>query len=155
MKVLLGILGISLVLSIFSAQAADLWLSPEGSPFGTGRIAILGSFAGLEYHQNPGIAWGMRLPGGIQELAIGLALIAVAFLAYRALQDQPKHPLLQASGYGLILGGGIANIVDRALDGTVTDFFQIGSFPIFNVADSFVTIGVGILLLETLRLRRG
>ena len=131
---------IALVLSILSAQVADLWLSD--------RISLIGSFAGLEYYLNPGIAWGIRLPSGLQEVLIGCALLAVAYLAKSA-----KDPRSQVA-YGVIIGGGAANIVDRLIDGYVTDFFQIGSFPIFNVADSFVTIGVAILFIEVLFKRK-
>ena len=125
---------ISGILSIAAATAADIYLSA--------RVPILGSFAGLQYSLNPGIAWGIRLPAGIQELAIFLALVAVGYMAKSA------KSTLSLTAFGLIIGGGMGNIVDRLRDGVVTDFFQIGSFPIFNVADSFVTIGVGLLLVE-------
>ncbi len=48
----------------------------------------------------------------------------------------------------MIVGGALGNVIDRIRDGAVTDFFQVGGFPIFNVADSFITVGVGVLLLE-------
>ena len=54
----------------------------------------------------------------------------------------------------MILGGGSANIADRIRDGFVTDFIQIGSFPVFNIADCFVTIGVVVLLLELIPHRK-
>ncbi|MDP7477576.1 MAG: signal peptidase II [Candidatus Peribacteraceae bacterium] len=125
---------ITLICSVFAAMAADIYLSA--------RIPIIGAFAGLQYSLNPGIAWGIRLPSGAQEVAILLALIAVGYMAKSA-----KSSISQAA-FGLIIGGGLANIVDRIRDGVVTDFFQIGSFPIFNVADSCVSIGVGLLLVE-------
>ncbi len=130
---------------VLSAMIADLWL--------TERISIIGSFIGLQYSLNPGIAWGIRLPPGIQEILIGIALIMVGWYAFHALHERPSYQLpatsyqLSAISYGLILGGGFANIIDRLRDGVVTDYFQIGSFPIFNVADACVTIGVLLLLL--------
>lgn len=135
---ILSISGIlSGILGIASATAADTWLS--------GRVSLFGDFAGLQYSLNPGIAWGIRLPTGIQEIMIILALLAVLYMARKV-----EEPLNKAS-FGMILGGGTANIIDRLLDGYVTDYFQVGTFPIFNVADSFVTVGVAILLFDALR----
>lgn len=130
----------SAIFSILTAIAADIWLSE--------RFALLGGFAGLQYSLNPGIAWGIRLPAGVQEVLIGLALLAVAYMAYQSSKEQESSRTQIA--YGMILGGGVANIVDRLQDGFVTDFFQIGTFPIFNTADSFVSIGVALLFWEAL-----
>lgn len=110
-----------------------------------GRVSLLGSSAGLERSLNAGIAFGIRFPGLLQEALTGAAFVLVLFLAWRS----RENPWQQA-GYGLILGGALANIVDRIPDGVVTDFFQVGSFPVFNVADSCITIGVVLLLIEAL-----
>jgi lipoprotein signal peptidase len=63
-----------------------------------------------------------------------------------------KGSAAQRVGFGLIIGGALGNVADRLLDGHVTDFFQVGAFPIFNVADSCITVGVVILLAESLGL---
>ena len=143
---------VSVMLGVLAARLASASLSR--------RIPVLGDFAGLELSFNPGIAWGMRLPSGIQEAAIGVALIVVIVLAYRENGRMAKwpngqptiqpssHSTITTAAYGLIVGGGIANIIDRFGDGVVTDYFQVGTFPVFNVADSCVTIGVALLLLE-------
>jgi signal peptidase II len=55
---------------------------------------------------------------------------------------------MSQAGFGLILGGALANVVDRFPDGLVTDMIQVGAFPVFNVADSCITVGLGLLLLE-------
>lgn len=142
----------TLLLSIAAAQLADALL--------THRIPILGSFAGLQYGLNPGIAWGIQLPAGIQEVLIFLALVCVAYLAWKEAAGKKQEARsrqtyrLPLTAYSFILGGGLANIFDRMLDGYVTDYIQIGSFPVFNVADSFVTIGVGLLLLEAFLSKR-
>ncbi|MDD4287069.1 MAG: signal peptidase II [Candidatus Peribacteraceae bacterium] len=119
------------------------------------RIPIIGSFAGLQYSLNPGVAFGIRFPPFIQELLIGAALLAVLWLAIRSTRSLlPPSYQLRATSYELILGGGIANIIDRLPDGVVTDYFQIGTFPVFNVADSCISIGVLMLLMEMLVWRR-
>lgn len=134
-KHLLSCIGISTILSVLAAKAADLWLAE--------RLAIIGQFTGLKYALNPGITWGIQLPAVAQEILILVALGAVWHLARSA------KNLLSQVAFGMIIGGGLANVIDRFQDGYVTDYVQIGSFPIFNVADSFVTVGVCLLLLET------
>jgi len=142
---LLGIItGISLLLSVASALLVDRFLIE--------RIAVLGSFAGFQLSHNPGIAFGLRLPPVAQEILIGIALILVAIIAVRHARQMAnrKWPMANIS-FGLILGGGIANIIDRIPDGLVTDFIQIGTFPTFNVADSCITVGAALLLWESWR----
>lgn len=123
------------LLSFAAKLAADAWLHA--------RVAVLGTFAGLLPSRNPGIAFGLRLPAGVQMLLILCALALVAIAAARSHGGK-----MQRIGFGLILGGALANVVDRLRDGFVTDFFQVGAFPIFNVADSCITVGVCVLLLE-------
>jgi signal peptidase II len=110
------------------------------------RIAIVGSLVGLEPSFNPGIAFGILFPAPLQHLLVGAALLLVFFFAWRTARTR-----LAMVAFGLILGGALENIVDRLGDGVVTDFFQVGTFPIFNVADSCITIGVLLLLIDTLR----
>lgn len=128
---------VAFLLSFTAKLTADAFLH--------NRIAILGSFAGLLPTRNPGIAFGIRLPSGFQEVFIVLALGLVVFAAVRS-----ERSRIGDWGYGLIVGGALANVVDRVRDGFVTDFFQIGSFAIFNVADSCISIGVVLLLAQSL-----
>lgn len=113
------------------------------------RVPVWGEFAGLQYSRNPGIAFGLRLPDGLQEAFIVAALLFVCVLAWKS-----AHTAMSRTGYGLIVGGALGNVIDRTRDGFVTDFFQIGGFPIFNVADSFITVGVLFLLADSFTLRR-
>lgn len=125
---------------MLSAVLADMFL--------VRRITLMGSFAGLQYLQNPGVAFGVTFAPALQIIVIITALFAVLWMA-RGTREKGEQ-----IAYGLILGGGIANIIDRLRDGLVTDFFQVGSFPVFNVADSCITVGVVMLLLEMLVWRR-
>jgi len=118
--------------------------------FLTTRIPIIGDFTGLSPVANSGIAFGITFTSPLLTILVGAALLLVCVLAWKSRRER-----IPALSFGLILGGGLANIVDRIGDGLVTDFFQIGSFPVFNVADSCITIGVGILLSwELLRKHR-
>jgi len=77
-------------------------------------------------------------------LLISLAVLACALLAQRG---------LPTAGFGLLVGGGVANVVDRlmATPHQVTDFIAVGSFPVFNVADASITVGFVVLLIAALR----
>ena len=125
---------ISCLVSILSAYAVDMWL-PE-------RITIIGSFFGLQRSMNEGIAFGLHL-GPYQDGIILLAVLIIIIIAFRS-----AVRITERIGFGLILGGGIANILDRLIDGTVTDMIQVGTFPIFNVADICINIGVALILVE-------
>ena len=121
------------------------------------RIAIIGSLEGLQRTENAGIAFGMQLLPGLQELLILCALTVVIILAWKAARASVRHrerTRVLMIGYGCIVGGALCNIVDRSLDRYVTDFIQVGTFPVFNVADSFITIGVLFLLAESLAMNR-
>lgn len=126
---------ISLACSLITAYLAEVYIAE--------RIAVLGSFAGLQLSHNPGVAFGIQLPPVWQEIVIITALLLVCFMAWKS-----STMKLGSIGYGLIVGGALGNVIDRLPDGVVTDFFQVGTFPIFNVADSCITVGVVFLLAE-------
>ena len=92
--------------------------------------------------RNSGIAFGFLADGGAL-LVVGTALALLALLVFfvthsgRALVWVPT---------GLLLGGAIGNLIDRARDGSVTDFVKFPHFPAFNVADMAITFGVLALL---------
>ncbi len=109
-----------------------------------GRINFVPGFFGLQLSHNPGVAFGLRIPDPWQTRIIVVALILVAIAAY--FHQESKN---RAVAFGLILGGAVANLVDRYLDGTVTDFISVGTFPTFNIADSAICIGVAFLIIES------
>lgn len=109
-------------------------------------VPLLGDFIQLTLIYNPDIAFGIVLPFPLKEILIAGALIAVLVVAFRR-----NHNKLSSAGFGLIIGGAVANLIDRIPDGIVTDFIAIGTFPVFNLADACITVGAGILLMENIR----
>lgn len=100
----------------------------------------------LRLVRNPGIAFGLGtgLPSWLLVLATSLvALLLVGSVVRGALEPH--------IGAGLVLGGAIANIIDRALDGSVVDVIDLGWWPTFNLADVFIVCGVGFILLRSTR----
>ena len=100
------------------------------------------SAVGLHLSENPGIAFGLRLPPFLQSLLIVAGLIIVATLGWR------NSSIRVRLACGMVLGGGLANLLDRLRDGLVTDYIKVGSFPVFNIADSWITVGVLLLILD-------
>jgi signal peptidase II len=98
----------------------------------------------LVHTRNTGVAFG-ALAGGGAIVTIVIALALVALLAYFA--THVRRPLVWLPT-GMLLGGAIGNVIDRARSGAVTDFVQLPlGFPPFNVADMSITFGVLVLLL--------
>ncbi len=117
-------------------------------------IPLLPGFFDLTLVLNPGAAFGILagLPEGIRHplfvaIAIGAAVLIVLY-RHRHLQ----HHALASTALGLILGGAVGNLVDRLRYGMVVDFldFHAGPYhwPAFNVADSAISVGVGLMLLD-------
>lgn len=133
-------LWVTVVIS-FSMSFAAKFLADS---FLVSRIPILGSFASFQYATNAGVAFSITFPGPLQNIFIGVALLCILWAATKV------KTVMSKIAFGMIIGGALGNVADRVMDGVVTDFFQVGSFPIFNVADSFITIGVLALLCEGL-----
>jgi signal peptidase II len=106
---------------------------------------------------NQGVSFGL-LQVGQDVVRWGLVAFSLGVAALLALWARTTARLLPAAGLGLIIGGAIGNAIDRARFGAVVDFIdvqRIGFFPwIFNVADSGITVGVILLLLDSLRRER-
>lgn len=111
-------------------------------------ISVIGNFFCLTHVQNSGIAFGINFKGGPILFTI-FAIIAVIGIAIYIWKVRGEHMLKNIS-LALILGGAIGNLLDRFLFGKVTDFlhFSIGRYqwPVFNVADSAVTVGMILFL---------
>ena len=93
--------------------------------------------------RNTGVAFGV-LSGGGGLVYVLTAITLLALVAY--LLARPERPLLWLPT-GLLVGGAIGNLIDRAADGSVIDFIKLPHWPAFNVADMAITFGVIILVL--------
>jgi len=100
------------------------------------------------YVQNHAGAFGLfgTQPWVLVGMAIGV--LAVFWFAFR---EQAAQSLLVRLAFGAIAGGAVGNIVDRFHYGFVVDFIDLHWWPVFNVADSCITIGVLLLLLASLQ----
>jgi len=114
---------------------------------------VLQGFFDLTYVQNRGGAFGIMQGSGIGLVAVGF--IVAGAIIVSALRGPSRPEALIAIGMALPLGGTIGNMIDRLRLGYVVDFFDVyvGShhWPVFNVADSAICIGVGLIALWILR----
>jgi signal peptidase II len=92
--------------------------------------------------RNSGIAFGLFSDGGAL-LVVGTALALLALVFFFVTHTGRQLVWLPT---GLLLGGAVGNLIDRAAEGSVTDFVKLPHFPAFNVADAAITIGVIALI---------
>ena len=106
-------------------------------PYGT-ETPVIGNLVGITNIHNSGAAFGIA-PAGATLFLIAALLVAIGLVVYvsRTPADAWTYTAL-----GLILGGTVGNLYDRIVFGTVTDFVNFHFWPVFNVADSSVSIGV-------------
>ncbi len=100
---------------------------------------------------NTGAAFGLFPQGGAVFLVIAVIVSAVILYYYRQV---PSGGWLIRLALGLQLGGALGNVIDRVRLGYVVDFLDAWRWPVFNVADSCIVIGVGLLMLLMLREER-
>ena len=106
------------------------------------EVRVVGPFS-IHHVQNSGIAFGLF--ASATPIVIVLTGLAVAWMLGFFARSGSRHPILPVS-LGLVIGGSVSNLVDRVRLGYVTDFLDLKWWPAFNLADSFIVIGVGILL---------
>ena len=100
------------------------------------------------YVQNRHGAFGLF--GSQAWLLVGMS-VAVLALFWFAFRDAAAHSAVVRLAFGGIVGGAIGNIVDRFHYGFVVDFIDLRWWPVFNVADSCITVGVALLVLGSLK----
>jgi len=145
---------ISVSILIIAADQATKWAIIEWVPL-YGKVPI-NFFANVTHQQNQGAAFSFLADqSGWQRwffvvLATAVSGVMIAWL-WRIRQE---GPILLMAGLSFVLGGAIGNLIDRAMLGYVTDFIQVwfGSwaFPSFNVADSAITVGAVLLIIDAL-----
>jgi signal peptidase II len=113
-------------------------------------LHVVGPFS-IRHVQNSGIAFGLF--SNATAAVIVVTAIAVAWMLVYFARSGARHPVLPVA-LGLVIGGSVSNLADRVRLGFVTDFLDLRYWPAFNLADSFIVIGVGILLAALLLAER-
>lgn len=111
-------------------------------------IPVINDIFHITYIHNYGAAFSLM--EGMRAVLVLLPLIVIlAAIVYMFIKRKTGHPLLM-SAVALIAGGGIGNLIDRAIIGYVVDYLDFRVFPIFNFADICVCVGCGLLILYIL-----
>jgi signal peptidase II len=116
------------------------------------QIPVIGDFFLITSSRNRGAAFGI-----LQDqlwFFIVVTLIVVGGIVWYLRKVSKEGRKLLPTALALVLGGALGNFIDRLLMGEVVDFLQFNfgsyTFPIFNIADSCIVIGVGLIILDTL-----
>ncbi len=141
--VLIGVAG-----TVIALDQWTKWLVRENITFGAQWLPAgwewLSPYARIVHWYNSGAAFGMFQNGNM--VFTVLAFIVIGAIIYYYPQVEANDWTLKLA-MSLQLAGAAGNLIDRLMRGKVTDFISIGVFPVFNVADASISIGVAVLLL--------
>ncbi len=105
-------------------------------------IPIISGIFHLTYIENPGAAFGILSNHRILFLVMTAAITGIMFYLYLQLRNKKS---LTAFSLALVISGAIGNFIDRFFQGTVTDMFDFQIWPIFNIADICICVGLALL----------
>jgi signal peptidase II len=148
-----------LSLAVLALDQWTKWLVELHLPFPSSHEVVPG-FLHLSHLRNTGVAFGMLDSFGPAFSRWGLSLLAAGALVLVGwlFRGSPPESTLLLSALALVLGGAAGNLLDRVFRGSVTDFLGVylGSYrwPDFNVADSAISVGLVLLLVDSFRPRR-
>ncbi|MHA0855869.1 signal peptidase II [Paenibacillus sp. CMAA1364] len=117
----------------------------------TEQIPVIGNFFLITSHRNRGAAFGILEDQRWFFIAITIVVvIAIVWYLQKVMKTSNKILPLALS---LVLGGALGNFIDRVIAGEVVDFLQFNfgsyTFPIFNIADSCIVVGVGLIIVDS------
>lgn len=114
-------------------------------------VPVVGNFFRLTFIRNVGGAFGIFFGGGWFYLVSSILAIVLIFFYFRRISAGHIWPRISLA---MILGGALGNMADRLRCGEVTDFLDFGigrlRWPVFNLADAAITVGVAMFLISTL-----
>ena len=130
-----------MALAVFVLDRVTKSLVVAQVPYGT-EVPLLGRVVSIANFHNSGAAFGFA-PAGATLFLIASIVVAIGLVVYVA---RTPGNAWNDSVLGLIMGGTLGNGYDRVVNGTVTDFINFHFWPVFNVADSAISIGVVALV---------
>ena len=116
-----------------------------------GRVVVLPPVFNLTYVENSGVSFGLFGGGSARWLLSAFSVVVALVLVWWATRSDRR---LLTAAIGLVIGGAVGNVIDRIRFGYVVDFLDFsgtGVFPwVFNIADSAITVGVVLLILDSI-----
>ncbi len=110
------------------------------------ELDILSNYFKITYIENKGIAFGMMEGNSVFLIILPLVLLTLTYILWRRYRQEYKN--LFSISIAMIISGGLSNLFDRFFLGSVTDYFYLKGFAIFNFADICITIGCLMLLIS-------
>ena len=145
----LAIIVVTVFLDQLTKYLTILYLKPIDT------LPIIEDVLHLTYVENTGAAFGMMKDARwVFMITSTVAILAIlGYMFYRTHVQKDKMPWMEALSLSLIVGGGIGNMIDRTVLGYVVDMIDCRfiNFAVFNVADSFVCVGAGFMVLYLIR----
>jgi len=146
--------GLAIVVVVLD-QLTKAWILNGLSLREVGQVEILPPLLNFTYVENTGVSFGLFGGGEARWVLTAFSIVVAAGLAWWALKAERR---LLVAAIGLVIGGAIGNVIDRIRFGYVVDFVDFsgtGVFPwVFNVADSAITVGVALLILDSVMSER-
>ena len=107
-------------------------------------ITVIQNILNFTYVENKGVAFGINSNGGISNIIISIFVIII-IIRFMVKQREMTNKFTNIS-LALILAGGFGNLIDRIQTGLVVDFFDFRIWPVFNMADIAICMGVGVMI---------
>ncbi|WP_141431261.1 signal peptidase II [Bacillus sp. 03113] len=143
-----------IALFVITLDQLTKWLIVKNMEIGE-SITIIDHFLYIVSHRNQGAAWGI-LQGKMWFFYLITVVVIIGIIYY--IQKAAKGKRLLGVALGMMLGGAIGNFIDRVVRKEVVDFINTYifgyDFPVFNIADSSLVIGVGLLMIQMLKEER-
>ncbi len=140
-----------IALIVFLIDQGTKYLIATGLTIGE-QIPVIGNFFLITSHRNRGAAFSI-----LQDqrwFFVTVTAVVVVGIIWYLLKIKKQRNKLLPTALSLVLGGAVGNFLDRVVSGEVVDFLQFNfgsyTFPIFNVADSCIVIGVALIILDSL-----
>lgn len=141
-KIIYLIAGIGIIVDQITKFLASIYLD---------NIDIIPGFFSLTYVENKGAAWGILNNSTI--VLVGISVIVLLFIS-KYISSTIEFTKLSVVSYGLLIGGIFGNLIDRIFRGFVIDFLNFNilgyNFPVFNIADTMIVIGVILMFIEVI-----
>lgn len=154
---LLALFALVLALGLFGCDHASKQLAADHLQASGAAVSVLPGMVELRYTENRDTAFSLSrvltTPNKAHVLSVA-ALLGFLFAAGVWWRKRKTATAMEHFGFAAIVSGALGNGADRLLRGYVIDFIHVTHWPIFNVADIAVSVGVGLLLLAELRRRR-
>lgn len=136
-----------LILSAIAWLAIDLISKSYITNLDFEQIKIINDFFYITHVLNKGVAFGIKLGYALQIIISIIVILLLIYYGTKFMCTSKKYPMLNQFLLGIVVGGGVGNLINRLQLGYVVDFIVLKPLPVFNIADIGITIGLFTLFI--------